>query len=95
MTLEERVATVEKNLAIFQAGEESRNRQMRRMSVAMFGANGDPGMVDDVRFIKKVFKIVAWALAVIFAPLLGTWGFFTVKVLAHMDKILKLIEAVK
>lgn len=94
-TMSEKIMEVEKNLALFAAGERSALEWRIKVDHALFGHNGDSGMVDDVRFMKKVFKIVAWIFAIAFTPIFGMLGFLMVKIMAHIDAILKLLYSLK
>lgn len=94
--LNKRLNEVEKNLAIFAAGEAQAAKWRDRVDRALFGKNGDKGMVDHVSDLKefkdKFVKVLIWITALIIAPLLATIGFLTIKILAHIDKIMKLLD---
>lgn len=105
MTPEERekLAIVERNLAILQAGEQARDKQLTRISNALFGKNGESGVVENLKDLKNAIekitifkdrsmKILLWVLGLIVAPILGTFGFFALKILAHMDEIMAALD---
>ena len=46
-------------------------------------------------FKNKFVKVVLWVSALVFAPLLGLFGFLMIKVLAHMPEIMKFIDTIE
>lgn len=82
-------------LAIFEAGEKTAIEWRNKVDRAMFGYNGGKGLVDDVRLLKTIFKIILWLILTIFTPILGILGIAGYKILINMDKFLELIESAK
>jgi hypothetical protein len=94
--LNRRIAEVEKNLAIFSAGEKNRIQKLERIDRTINGYNGIPGIAYDVhdmkKFKDKFVKVVLWVTILIIAPLFGSIGYLTVKILAHIDTIIKILD---
>lgn len=70
--------------------------------------NGDrePGLVDRIEHLEhfrekyeksraRLYKVLTWVIGLIVAPLLGLIGLLTVKILAHIDEIIKLINNIE
>jgi hypothetical protein len=90
-----KIAKLEQNFALFAASEKNAVEWRTKVDRAMFGENNKPGMIDDVRFMKKIFKVISWIIFGIFTPVFGLLGFLVIKVLANLDKILKLLDNLK
>jgi hypothetical protein len=94
--LDRRLQKVEQNLEIFAAGEAARDKWMEKVDNALFGKNGEPGIVDIVReldfFRQRFVKVLIWVTVLVIAPLFGSMGFLTVKILANIDQIIKLLD---
>jgi hypothetical protein len=98
-----RIAEVEKNLAIFAAGEQNRIKKLDRIERAIYGINGDNGIKHEIAdidhivknmkdFKDRFVKIIIWVTILIIAPLFGSLGFLTVKILAHIDTIIAILD---
>lgn len=95
MSFEERLTNCEKQLLLLSAAEKSADEWRNKVDRALFGYNGDSGMVDDVRAMKKVFRAILWVIGIAITPLLSLVGYAAVKVAAHIDQIIKLLDTLK
>lgn len=95
MNFEERLTNCEKQLLLLSTAEKSADEWRNKVDRALFCYNGDSGMVDDVRAMKKVFKDILWVIGIAVTPLLSLMGYAAVKVIANIDQIIKLLDTLQ